>query len=116
MKDDGCRVDFGKFEKETGLDVETVKDLYRGFLEEILEDRDKLSHEFQSQEYGKLARTVHNIKGVSSSYMAEDLFHQALKLDSKLKKNDTAQLESMIHILEEEIMKTANEIYNYLSL
>lgn len=109
-------VDFNKFKIGTGLDDSTLKELYQGFLEELLEEKEKLLSQFQNKEFGGLAKTVHNIKGITSSYMAEKAFAQSGELDLLLKKGIKEDLEVSLNRLIDEIIETAGDIIDYYQL
>jgi HPt (histidine-containing phosphotransfer) domain-containing protein len=109
-------VDFEKFKVETDLDDATLKELYQGFLEELLEEKEKILTQFQNKKFDSLAKTVHNIKGLTSSYMAVKAFAQSKELDLLLKNGTTENLEVSLHKLVDEIIETAGDIVNYYGL
>lgn len=109
-------VDFEKFKIETDLDDVKLKELYQGFLEELLEEKEKLLAQFQNKDFGSLAKTVHNIKGITSSYMALKAFTQSKELDLLLKKGKPENLEVSLNRLVDEIIETAGDIVNYYRL
>jgi HPt (histidine-containing phosphotransfer) domain-containing protein len=60
-----CRsvyVDFEKFKTETGLEDYDVKELYKGFMDELLDAKDKLLAQLDKDDFEKMEKTVHNIK------------------------------------------------------
>ena len=109
-------VDFDKFKRETNLDDATLKELYQGFLEELLEEKEKLLMQLMNKEYDRLAKTAHNIKGISSSYMAANVYAQSIELDTLLKNRKTEEIESSVNKLVNDIIETAGDIINYYRL
>lgn len=109
-------VDFEKFKMETGLDDATLKELYQGFLEELLEEKEKLLTQFLNKEFDNLAKTVHNIKGITSSYMAINAFTQSKELDLLLKNKKTGNMEISLNKLVDDIIETAGDIIDHYGL
>lgn len=116
MADNTFSVDFDEFRKETGLEEDTVKDLYQGFLEELLEEKEKLLVQVQDREYVRLGRTVHNIKGISSSYQAQTVFRHAQELDSLLKLGKTENADVLANKLANDIIEAAGDIVRFFRL
>lgn len=116
MSEKFITVDFEKFKKETGLDDDTVIELYKGFLEELLGEKDKLLTLLAENDYAKLSKTVHNIKGISSSYMAANVFERSLDLDMRLKAGKTDDIAHLVNKLVNDIIETAGEIIKYCNL
>lgn len=106
-------VDFEGFMEETGLDGETVKELYEVFVGEISSERDKLLSLLSAGEFIKLAETVHNIKGISGSYGLQYVYRQALELGDLIKVNGRAGIEASLKKLETLIDEAVAEIKNY---
>ncbi len=109
-------VDFEKFKVETDLDDTTLKELYKGFLEELLEEKEKILIQFQNKDFASLAKTVHNIKGITSSYMAVKAFTQSIELDLLLKKGKLEDLGVSLNRLVDEIIEASGDIINYYKL
>lgn len=106
-------VDFAKFEKETGLDDSTVKDLYEGFLQELLEEKDKLLRQLSCKDYQSLYKTTHNIKGISGSYMAGDVFKRSSELSAGLNAGNTENAGTLVDKLVNDIIEAAGEIISF---
>ncbi len=107
-------VDFERFKTETGLEDYDVKELYKGFLEELLEEREKLKAQFANGDLEKMSRTVHNIKGISSSYMADEVFLRARELGGVLSGNDIHAAAPAMDSLLEAIIEAAGDIFKYI--
>jgi HPt (histidine-containing phosphotransfer) domain-containing protein len=106
-------VDFEGFTAETGLDGETVKELYSGFIEELDAEKNKLFAELSAGSFSMLARTVHKIKGVSGSYRLQCVYKQAQELDARIKEVGPAGIEAAVKKLEILIDEAVAVIKNY---
>lgn len=106
-------VDFNAFKTETGLDDDQVRELYEGFLEELLEEKKKLVEQLKEKDYGRLARTIHNIKGISGSYMLTAVFKIASSLNSDIKSDRFEGIASGVAELTAEIDKAETEITSH---
>lgn len=78
-------VSYDGFIQETGIDEETSKELYEVFVEELLQEKEKLIAQHLVKDYEKLGRTVHNVKGVSGSYKAHFVYESAKVIDLCIK-------------------------------
>jgi hypothetical protein len=107
-------VDFERFKEETGLVDYDVKELYKGFIEELLAEKEKLRLQLGQYDFEKMARTVHNIKGISGSYMADEVFKCSLELGRILSGNDRAAVVSATDRLNGAIMEAAGEIFRFV--
>lgn len=116
MGENNKTVDVEAFMAETGLDEETAKELYTGFIEEINEEREKLFSKFSTSDFSRLARTVHNIKGISGSYRLQNVFKQAQEIDASLKKNETGGVETAVERLENYIEEAVAEIRHHFEI
>jgi HPt (histidine-containing phosphotransfer) domain-containing protein len=72
--------------------------------------------QLQNREYDKLSKTVHNIKGISSSYMAENVYRLSFELDSLLKTGKTKETEGLVNRLTNDIIEAAGDIVNHYRL
>jgi HPt (histidine-containing phosphotransfer) domain-containing protein len=106
-------VDFARFQSETGLDDPSLKELYEGFLQELLEEKDKLLRQLSGKDYTNLHKTVHNIKGISGSYMAMNVFDRSSELNARLKAERTEELGVWVNILVNDIIEAAGEIISF---
>ena len=78
-------IDYQAFIDETGLDENTIKELYQVFHDEILAEKEKLVNSYSQNDLLKLGKTVHNIKGISGSFKAGHVFEQACSIDLDIK-------------------------------
>ncbi len=86
-------VDYELFMMETGLDKEAIKELYQVFLDEILGEKEKLMNAFAEKDYVKLGKIVHNIKGISGSFKAGQVFEHASLMDLAIKHSKPEEIE-----------------------
>ncbi len=70
-------VDIKGFMKEMDIDSEMARELYDIFAEELAEERDQLLRDWEEGDAENFYRTLHNIKGISSSYRAYDVWKTA---------------------------------------
>ena len=78
-------IDYEAFIGETGLDEDTIKELYQVFHDEILAEKEKLINAYSQNDFLKLGKTVHNIKGISGSFKVGHVFEQACIIDLDIK-------------------------------
>jgi HPt (histidine-containing phosphotransfer) domain-containing protein len=103
-------VDFEAFKNETGLDDDLDKELYLGFLEEISDEKEKILTQLAVKDYKELAKTVHNVKGVSGSYMSMFVYEYAKILDTMIKERKIEDIDNMVTKLTNSIVDAVNEI------
>jgi len=109
-------VDFDGFLDETGLDKEVTKELYTGLIEEIVQEREKILSELAAMDFGKLARTVHNIKGISGSYKLQYVFKQAGDIDACIKQSRLEGVEAAVGKLQTLINEAVTEIRRHFDI
>ena len=109
-------VDFEKFKLETNLEDTQIKELYSGFLEELIGEKDKLLAQLDQSSYEMMHKTVHNIKGISSSYMAGAVYSISVELGRTLSGNDRAEIVDAVNRLVQAIMQVADEIYRFCGI
>lgn len=107
-------VDIISFKEDLGVDYDTLKDLYMVFVEELIQEREKVNSHVVLQEVELLRKSVHNIKGIASSYRTELVFESARNLDFKLKNlRDFEELNSLASNLNERIDEAVKQINFY---
>jgi HPt (histidine-containing phosphotransfer) domain-containing protein len=109
-------VDIEAFKADTGLEDSIVKELYGVFLKELCEEKDELLTNLGRQDYDKLARVIHNIKGISGSYMLSGIAEFSKNLDTKLKEKSFEDIENGILKLTELISLAETEIRRYIGI
>ena len=68
-------VDLKGFIEEMDIDMEMASEMYEIFSEELAEERDQLFSDWQAADMDNFFRTLHNIKGISATYRANDVHH-----------------------------------------
>ncbi|TYQ16679.1 UNVERIFIED_CONTAM: HPt (histidine-containing phosphotransfer) domain-containing protein [Acetivibrio alkalicellulosi] len=106
-------IDFDSFVKDVDVDNETMRDLYETFLEEILQERENLKSCLLQNDYTCAGKIIHNIKGISGSYKANELYEIAKNLDLKFKNKITDRSNIQINELLECIQVVCKEIKDY---
>lgn len=109
-------VNYSEFISETGIDEETSKELYEVFMEELLQEKEKLINRYSSQEYEKLGRTVHNIKGISASYKAHPVYEMARLIDMSIKVGEFDRIKNNFGELLNAIDNVVRDIKAHYSL
>jgi HPt (histidine-containing phosphotransfer) domain-containing protein len=103
------QTDIDGFLEEMEISAEEGSVLYTFFIEELLQEKSALQEQANTENYGQMAETVHNIKGVSSSYKSWNVFHIVSSMDDQCKKRDFNNIQQNVDILsrmiEEEIVK-----------
>ncbi|KGK85755.1 hypothetical protein DP73_18210 [Desulfosporosinus sp. HMP52] len=106
-------VDIIGFKEDLGLDCDTLKDLYTVFVEELIQERERVNSHVILDEVELIRKSVHNIKGIASSYRTELVFESAKDLDFKLKHRDFEELSSFVADLNKRIDEAVKEIRLY---
>lgn len=109
-------VDFEKFKSETHLEDSEIRELYSGFLEELIGEKAKLRAQLDESSYEKMYKTVHNIKGISSSYMVESVYKLSVELSRVLSGIDRERVVDATNRLVQAIVKAADEIYRFCGI
>lgn len=107
--------DIDAFKAETGLEDSIVKELYSVFLEELQAQMQELLSELGRKDYDRIQKTIHNIKGISGSYMLPEVSEISKDLDAKLKQKNLENIGSGIKILTEAVTEARSEITRYLN-
>jgi HPt (histidine-containing phosphotransfer) domain-containing protein len=84
-----------------------LRDLFIQHLPPLL-DEIKAAYEIADSE--KLARSAHSLKGASSTYGAERVYHVCRELEVMAKQGQFAAAEETIELLEEELAKLTEAI------
>ena len=109
-------IDFDAFMAETGIDEDTIKELYQVFLEEILQEKARLTVRFAEKDYEKLGRTIHNVKGIAASYKAHCVLEPATAINIDLKEGRHDGLDRKLADLTAAIESAASNIRMHFSI
>jgi HPt (histidine-containing phosphotransfer) domain-containing protein len=85
-------VDIFTFQKESGLDYSTLKELYIIFAEEIKQEKEEIEEHLTDNNMEELINVVHKIKGIASSYRTPVILEIAGKLETELKNKEFGNL------------------------
>ena len=106
-------VDIQAFKKDVGLDEETLKEMYLIFSDELNQEKGALHRNLSLGLYSELAKTIHNIKGISSGYRAHRVYDHAKQSEAKLSCQDYENIDKYIGNLTEVIEEAVSEITKY---
>lgn len=81
-------VDIFTFQKEAGLDYNTLKELYLIFADEIKQEKEEIEDYLSYNKIEELISVIHKIKGIASSYRTPIIFNYSSKLEAELKNRD----------------------------
>jgi HPt (histidine-containing phosphotransfer) domain-containing protein len=106
-------VDIFTFQKEAGLDYNTLKELYLIFADEIKQEKAELEDYLSCNKIEELISVIHKIKGIASSYRTPIIFNYAGKLETELKNWDFDNMLSDIDKLNKAIDQVTDIITMY---
>lgn len=109
-------VDINKFRDEIEVDNDTLKELYKIFIEELNQQKNLMRVQIESMELEELKKTIHNIKGISGNYKALKVWDLSSKVYDELRdggKNES-DLNNSIKKIENSIEDTIDEINRIL--
>jgi HPt (histidine-containing phosphotransfer) domain-containing protein len=98
-------------ELEVGLD--SIVGLYESFIVEMKEEIEEMKIHLEKSDWIMLERVIHNIKGVSANLCILDIFSEAEKFDSLLKKNETSDASIYVNKLIALINASETEIKGF---
>ncbi|RFZ80562.1 hypothetical protein DS742_02460 [Lacrimispora amygdalina] len=106
-------VDIKAFQKDVGLDCDTIKELYLVFVEELEHGKHTANMQLCFENFTELMKVVHDIKGIASSYKAQEVYEIAKSLDIKLKSQDYVSINTYVLELNDAIDQVKREILQY---
>ena len=74
-------IDYTSFMEETEIDIETAKELYRSFLQDLELQRSLLQKNMEENHLTGVLEVTHGIKGIAGTYHAWQLEKQAAFLE-----------------------------------
>lgn len=92
--------DINAISHELGIDMEDMVEIFKVYFIEIRELISELKDLFEKNDWDKLQKTNHNIKGISSNLKIHDIYNTALKLDSIISSGKADKILSCIINLE----------------
>lgn len=109
-------IDYTAFMAETGLDRDAIKELYQVFHDEMLEEKEKLLCCFSGNDFEMLGKTVHNVKGISGSFKAGQVYEQATLMGFDIRKGKFEDIGSRLANLTQSIDCAIREIKKYIEM
>ncbi|MGE5627240.1 MAG: Hpt domain-containing protein [Solirubrobacterales bacterium] len=109
-------VDINKFRDEIEVDNDTLKELYKIFIEELNQQKNLMRVQIESMELEELKKTIHNIKGISGNYKALKVWDLSSKVYDELRdgEKNESDLNNSIKKIENSIEDTIDEINRIL--
>lgn len=92
--------DINAISHELGIDMEDMVEIFKVYFIEIRELISELKDLFEKNDWDKLQKTNHNIKGISSNLKIHDIYNTALKLDAIISSGKADKILSCIINLE----------------
>lgn len=106
-------VDIFTFQKEAGVDYNTLKELYLIFAEEIKQEKNEIN---EINNVDELIKVIHKIKGIAGSYRTPVIFQYAAKIEQKLKDKDLDNLNRDLDKLNEAIQQVTDILGMYFEI
>lgn len=113
MKNKLQHIYIDEFIEEMSIEEDTAKDLYFVFIEEMIEECEKLLSGMNNKDIDKIKKSVHNIKGVSGSFKAVKVFELSSIINEQFKSNYNIVIEAIINELIKEIRNVSAEVKIY---
>lgn len=108
--------EFKKLADDIGIEVMDLKNLYCSFIEEMDEEISLLKKHIDKKEFENLESIVHNIKGISSNLLIDDIYEHCQIFDSELKNNTFDNVTSHMEILETLYANSKKIIIGYFKI
>lgn len=101
-----------KLATDLGVDVLDLEPLFMEYTNEMTGEIKEIQQLMSTNDYTKMQRTAHNIKGVSINLGLYEMHAAAERIDLKLKSNETTTLMEDLSHLETAFENTKKEIKN----
>jgi HPt (histidine-containing phosphotransfer) domain-containing protein len=85
MVEESKMYEFNKLADDIGIEIMDLKGLYTSFIEEMDSEIMSLQSDIKSGNLKGLQSTVHNIKGISSNLLINDIYEHCQIFDKELK-------------------------------
>ena len=108
-------VDFVGFQNDLELHDMMLKDLYINFVEELKKQKNLLIYQFQNSNIKEVSIIIHDIKGITANYRANQAYEISKQLNEKIKENNEVLINYYTQALIEVIDETITFIYAYFS-
>lgn len=105
--------DIDAISEDLGIDIEDMVEIFRVYFIEISELILNLRYLFEKEEWDKLKKINHNIKGISSNLKIHDIYNTALNFDSLIDTRNADEIYSCIVRLEKMSAHSKIEIRDF---
>lgn len=101
------------FMKNTGLSIEEAAEAYVVFLNELDSEIEGLKVACDGEAFESMKKIIHTIKGISSSYLALEIYKIAEEMERKLRELKTEGLDMAISPLAQEAVRLKRMIIKH---
>lgn len=115
MGDIKCRYNIDELIEEMEVSHEDIWELYKTYFLEMRENINDITKCLKSNEFKKMERILHNIKGVSVSLNILDVYEAASIFNEKIKKEVPEKYEEYINKLTQLVNGAEEEVKNFFS-
>jgi HPt (histidine-containing phosphotransfer) domain-containing protein len=105
-----CKYDIISFSTDLGLSIKEISELYYELINELNLALLELKDLVDGQDYTKIQKIIHNIKGVSGNYRITDIYKETTRINDLLISNDYSTLKKDLTNLFTICIDAQNEI------
>jgi chemotaxis protein histidine kinase CheA len=105
-----CKYDITGFSTDLGLSIKEISELYYELINELNLALLELKTLVDGQDYTKIQKIIHNIKGVSGNYRINDIYNETTRINDLLSSNDYSTLKKDLTNLFAICIDAQNEI------
>jgi chemotaxis protein histidine kinase CheA len=105
-----CKYDIISFSTDLGLSIKEISELYYELINELNLALLELKDLVDGQDYTKIQKIIHNIKGVSGNYRINDIYNETTRINDLLSSNDYSTLKKDLTNLFTICIDAQNEI------
>lgn len=108
--------EINKLAEDIGIEIMDLKGLYSSFIDEMDSELDSIEKDISSGNLHKLHSTVHNIKGISSNLLINDIYEHCKVFDDELKVENYNRVNEHFEILKIMYKKTRSYIKDFFNI
>lgn len=105
-----CKYNIIGFSTDLGLSIKEISELYYELINELNLALLELKALVDGQDYTKIQKIIHNIKGVSGNYRITDIYKESSRINDLLISNDYSTLKKDLTNLITICIDAQNEI------
>lgn len=105
-----CKYDIIGFSTDLGLSIKEISELYYELINELNLALLELKALVDGQDYTKIQKIIHNIKGVSGNYRINDIYNETTRINDLLSSNEYSTLKKDLTNLFTICIDAQNEI------